>query len=287
MEEIKICRICKKSSNEVKITKYFDKRRNKEYYNSTCIDCKIKYNKKMYNNNINYREKTKIKSIEYRNTEQGFKSQLLHDSKKNKKFDTYELDLNILNELQNNQNNKCKITGIELVWKPLNIYQASIDRIDSSKGYLKNNIQLVILPINRMKLNYNQKFFNMIINEIKNPKNNTEIINIIDMYKNNKEFRNKIKCIFSKINSRKYKVNITINDILDKLQKCSMKCELTNIDLALSGWNALSIDRIDSNKDYTLDNIQIIGWCLNCSKYIYNNNDFINLINKIKNEINN
>lgn len=33
MEETRICRICKKNNNEVKITKYFDKRRNKFYFN--------------------------------------------------------------------------------------------------------------------------------------------------------------------------------------------------------------------------------------------------------------
>jgi thiol-disulfide isomerase/thioredoxin len=283
MEEIRICRICKKSSNETKITKYFDKRRNKQYYNSSCTPCKMIESKLKYKNNKIYRDIIKLRSTEYRNTETGFKSQLLHDTKKNKKFEDYELNLIVLNELQKIQNNKCSITGIELVWKPNNIYQASIDRIDSSKGYLKNNIQLVLHPINRMKLDYTTDKFKTIINEIKNNIDTKEEINIYKLYENNKQFKNKIKKIFTKLNSRKYKVEITIDDILNKLQESNMRCNLTNIKLTTFGWNALSVDRIDSDKDYTVDNIQIVCWAINCAKWSYDNTDFIQFINLIKN----
>lgn len=281
MEEIRFCRICKKSSNEIEIPKYFDKRRNKQYYNSSCMPCKMIENKLKYKNNKIYRDTVKLKATEYRNTENGFKSQLLHDTKKNKKFEEYELNLIVLNELQKIQNNKCSITGIELVWKPNNIYQASIDRIDSSKGYLKNNIQLVLHSINRMKLDYTTDKFKTIINEIKNNIDKEEI-DIYKLYENNKQFKNKIKKIFTKLNSRKYKVEITIDDILNKLQESNMRCNLTNIKLTTFGWNALSIDRIDSDKDYTVDNIQIVSWCINCAKWTYSNSDFIEFLNLIK-----
>lgn len=284
MEEIRFCRICKKSSNEIEIPKYFDKRRKKQYYNSSCMPCKMIENKLKYKNNKIHRDTIKLKATEYRNTENGFKSQLLHDTKKNKKFEEYELNLIVLNELQKAQNNKCCITGIELVWKPNNIYQASIDRIDSSKGYLKNNIQLVVLPINRMKLDYNTDKFKMIINEIRDIDINKEIdkIDIYKLYENNKQFKNKIKNLFTKINSRKYKVEITIDDILNKLQERNMRCNLTNIKLTTFGWNALSVDRIDNDKDYTIGNIQIVSWAINCAKNIHNNNEFIEFLNLIK-----
>jgi hypothetical protein len=36
---------------------------------------------------------------------------------------------------------------------------ASLDRIDSSKGYTKNNIQWIYKPINSMKRDYTQERF--------------------------------------------------------------------------------------------------------------------------------
>jgi len=61
-------------------------------------------------------------------------------------------------ELQwNNQNGICPYSGIELKLAThtntnINpIYRASIDRIDSSKGYVINNIQFVSTSINYMK----------------------------------------------------------------------------------------------------------------------------------------
>lgn len=55
------------------------------------------------------------------------------------------------------QKNKCKISGVLLTLnKPRT---ASLDRIDSKKGYLKNNIQWVHKTINTMKWNLNHKEF--------------------------------------------------------------------------------------------------------------------------------
>ena len=52
------------------------------------------------------------------------------------------------------QNGKCALSGIELLEDNM-----SIDRIDSNKGYTKNNIQWVDLNINRMKTNLIQEDF--------------------------------------------------------------------------------------------------------------------------------
>lgn len=58
------------------------------------------------------------------------------------------------------QKKECSLTGIPLVFS----YKAedcnvSIDRIDSSKGYVKRNIQLVHKDVNFMKYIYSQKRF--------------------------------------------------------------------------------------------------------------------------------
>jgi len=54
------------------------------------------------------------------------------------------------------QENKCAISGIEFT---SNDYCPSLDRIDSSKGYSCDNIQLVCSCINRMKSNMIQDHF--------------------------------------------------------------------------------------------------------------------------------
>lgn len=51
-------------------------------------------------------------------------------------------------------NPKCALSGIDLTWdvtKTINEQNLSIDRIDSDKGYTKDNIQLVDKRINMMK----------------------------------------------------------------------------------------------------------------------------------------
>ena len=61
------------------------------------------------------------------------------------------------------QNRKCALTGKLLVFsktkKEFVNQTASLDRIDSSKGYIKNNIQWVHKDINRMKQSYPQDYF--------------------------------------------------------------------------------------------------------------------------------
>lgn len=65
------------------------------------------------------------------------------------------------------QDFKCALTGMELVLKRTNnryngtgtINNASLDRIDSSKGYTKDNIQWLDKDVNRMKWHFSEKRF--------------------------------------------------------------------------------------------------------------------------------
>lgn len=79
----------------------------------------------------------------------------------NREFDITYLDLL---EVFHKQNGKCILSGIEMQRTVLikkNPYNISIDRIDSKKGYTKDNIQLVCFIVNTMKLNYSDlEFFN-------------------------------------------------------------------------------------------------------------------------------
>jgi hypothetical protein len=58
------------------------------------------------------------------------------------------------------QQKKCRLSGLDIDFiKRENGVSASIDRIDSSKEYTIDNVQLVHKDINRMKNDFNQEYF--------------------------------------------------------------------------------------------------------------------------------
>lgn len=69
----------------------------------------------------------------------------------------FDLDIDYLWELYLKQNKKCKITGVDITIINKNINNnyilntASLDRIDSSKGYEKDNVRWVHKIINSIK----------------------------------------------------------------------------------------------------------------------------------------
>lgn len=71
------------------------------------------------------------------------------------------------------QNRKCVLSKLELNFKfgKNNVATASLDRIDSSKGYIEGNVQWVHKDVNIMKWDFNQNYF----------------INICKLVANNKE----------------------------------------------------------------------------------------------------
>ena len=64
-------------------------------------------------------------------------------------------------EVLKKQNYRCSLSGVDVSFKSQRgkIHRASIDRIDSSKGYFKSNIQIVDKDINKMKLDHTQEYF--------------------------------------------------------------------------------------------------------------------------------
>lgn len=64
-----------------------------------------------------------------------------------------------------NQKQKCALSGLPISFKNqanrrgLRSFTASLDRIDSSKGYIKDNIQLVHKDVNIMKNAFKQDYF--------------------------------------------------------------------------------------------------------------------------------
>lgn len=71
-------------------------------------------------------------------------------------------------ELLEKQNYKCALSGLSLIMSKsfskdrtnqTSSTTASLDRIDSSKGYVKENIQWVHKHVNKMKNNFDQDYF--------------------------------------------------------------------------------------------------------------------------------
>lgn len=73
----------------------------------------------------------------------------------------YDIDLEFLYQLWNQQEGKCALTGIPMTTTKhgRTNTNVSIDRIDSSKGYTKDNIWLICSAVNFMKSNLNLEEF--------------------------------------------------------------------------------------------------------------------------------
>jgi hypothetical protein len=85
--------------------------------------------------------------------------------------------------------------------------------------------------------------------------------------------------------SRNLEFNITIEQAYNLLEKQNFKCKLSNLDIFLhrnysQGFRehqTASLDRIDSNKGYVIDNIQWIHSDINIMKNNYNQDYFIKM----------
>ena len=87
------------------------------------------------------------------------------------------VDMNFLSKLFVKQDSKCAISGLELILetslcrgKGKSNITASLDRIDSSKGYIKGNVQWVHKHINIMKNKFDNNYFIEICKQIANNK---------------------------------------------------------------------------------------------------------------------
>lgn len=92
----------------------------------------------------------------------------------------FNIDLEYLKELWNHQQGKCAVTGLELRVKYIHTkkqktdkspYQASLDRIDNNKGYIKGNVRFVCLMFNIARNDFSDnevlEFFQKIASNIK------------------------------------------------------------------------------------------------------------------------
>lgn len=142
---VQCCRICG-------ITKPFSSftfRSDNNKYRSECRDCKSKIHHNYYENK--YSEKAKARSRDFRSEDQV--AALLSSCRQSARRKGFEFNLTAEDIVIPKT---CPYLGVELtnvqgkgrVWT-----NASVDRIDSSKGYVSGNIQVISCKANTMKQN--------------------------------------------------------------------------------------------------------------------------------------
>lgn len=123
-----------------------------------------------------YKERQRILNNDYLALKYKLNCALKGTRRRSKLKNSYnELDLEFLFYLWNKQSGKCALTGLPMTYK---FYEGrvntnlSIDRIDSSRGYTKDNVQLVCMVANQMKNDLSQDELFRICELIINNKDN-------------------------------------------------------------------------------------------------------------------
>ncbi len=147
------CDFCKKEAQ--KPLSEYNRNRKLGRKNFCCRSCSIKYANanKLHRFTDKCREHLLSMCGNRRDEYTGFRYILRNIRKR---FKEVNIDLEYLKNLWDIQKGICPYTGITLILPTYTKHgsffnRASLDRIDSSKGYTKGNVQFVALPINLMK----------------------------------------------------------------------------------------------------------------------------------------
>ena len=123
-------------------------------YRARCKSCVLNVAK------TKHPETHKIKSQNRSASPRAFISSILYHATNRKQDLGFNLDLDYLVKIFEEQSGCCAISGIEMTYlagSGRTLTNISIDRIDSSRGYLRGNVQLVCDIVNRMKSNMTQE----------------------------------------------------------------------------------------------------------------------------------
>lgn len=181
------------------------------------------------------------------------------------------------------QNKKCFYSNIDINFRDIN--DASVDRVDSDLDYTIDNIVICHKYINMMKNDKSIEYFLHLAELVLNPVKEINLgYNIItEKYGHFIGSGNLGNQFVSRTICRARNSNIIFNVTTEELWNLYIEqrglCNITGLKINLpkfsrdKNWTA-SIDRIDSSKYYTLDNIQWIHKDINEMKWILNMNNF-------------
>jgi len=160
MGEINTCRYC---GEEKDITAFVKSKQSKTGYRVICKPC-LNAQKKIYldANREQHRQymrtyrKTWGKSI-HLNIDSRIR-EIVSSARKRRPFD-FSIDCQHVKSLWENQNGLCVYTKLPLTLEANQFNTISIDRINSSIGYTKDNTQLVCRAVNEMKMHREESLF--------------------------------------------------------------------------------------------------------------------------------
>mgnify|MGYP000959899167 CR=1 FL=1 len=111
---------------------------------------------KWWNNN---KDKAKLKHKEWQKTLKGYLARKLFHLKKMKRSRVLEFDIDAayLLSLYETQKGLCAISKYVMTYPECTLFSISVDRIDPSKGYTRDNVQLVCQGINFAKNKYSNE----------------------------------------------------------------------------------------------------------------------------------
>lgn len=133
----------------------------------SCGNTKTKYYRDKFRDIYNENQQ------KVRMTKEGAIAQILSSAKSRSKQKGLEIDITaeFLLELLEKTNMICQVSGQQMSfgnksYKDRNMTKVSLDRIDSHKGYTKDNVQLVCWAVNLMKNSMDEEEFKFWINTI-------------------------------------------------------------------------------------------------------------------------
>lgn len=152
MEQVKKCRTC---GIEKPLDSFYSHQTAKDGKLNTCKVCRCEQTKAYQKQHPEQTKRIHKKHYEISKTTNLRRrlGRLLTTAKSRNRYEVL-ITVDDLESLYNSQKGLCVYSKLPLTLKPHQLTTISLDRIDSSKGYVNGNIQLVGTAINKMKLNY-------------------------------------------------------------------------------------------------------------------------------------
>lgn len=157
--ETKICGQCGQCKN---LSEFHKDKTKKFGVSSTCKDCAKAHSRQYYLKNTEHiKENARRYGKTYvpkfsRSIDSKLKNLCTNAKNRNKEF---LISTEHLFDLWKNQEGRCAYTKLPLLSASNQFNTVSLDRIDSSKGYVVGNIQLVCTAVNKMKQEYSEDLF--------------------------------------------------------------------------------------------------------------------------------